>query len=161
MAATAIVGHPLGLGAPLLHAGVAAPAAITYSNVNLDIPAPVPDGELPAQEELVSYKPVKALSRGSYTFTPQVTEVHHELKINEKSYDVGVPKPVFKTQEVTPIHHKYVPEPYDVPVHYSVPTPVGVPHPVRVPVPHPVAVPVAAPVGYAGYAGYAGAAIVA
>ncbi|XP_071551721.1 uncharacterized protein [Panulirus ornatus] len=130
-----------------------APAALTYSNLNLNVPAPVPAGDAPAPEELVQRIPVKALGRAHYSFTPQVTEVRPELKIYEKTFDVAVPKPVYETKEVTPIHHSYVPEPYAVPQPYAVPEPYNVP----VPVPHPVHVQhhVAAPFAY-GAAPWAG-----
>merc|ERR1719315_500858 len=92
------------------------PAPVAYSNVNLNIPAPVPAGEAPAPEELVQRIPVKALGRPVITHTPVITEVRPELKITERVYDVAVPKPVYQTKEITPVQHKYVPEPFAVPV---------------------------------------------
>ncbi|KAK7075298.1 hypothetical protein SK128_000705 [Halocaridina rubra] len=143
--------------APAVVAPAVAPAAVAYSNVNLNVPAPVPAGDAPAPELLVQRTPVQALGRPVYTHTPQITEVRPELKIYEKTYNVAVPRPVYETKEVTPIHHKYVPEPYEVPQPYAVPQPVAVPTPVKVPVivPHQVNVqhnvvaqPAVAAVGY-------------
>merc|ERR1719228_1006862 len=80
------------------------PAPVAYSNVNLNIPAPVPAGEAPAPEDLVQRIPVKALGRPVITHTPVITEVRPELKITEKVYDVAVPKPVH-------VHHNVVAAP--------------------------------------------------
>ncbi|XP_066970023.1 calphotin-like [Macrobrachium rosenbergii] len=158
-AAPAVVGGAA-VVAPAVAPAVVAPAvapALAYSNVNLNIPAPVPAGEAPAPEELVQRIPVKALGRPVVSYTPQITEVRPELKVYERTYDVSVPKPVYETKEVTPVHHQYVPEPYAVPHPVAVPQPVAVPTPVNVPyaVPQPVHVqhnviapPAVAAVGY-------------
>lgn len=111
------------------------PNAVAYSNLNLNIPAPVPSGALPAQDVLVQQSPVRALGRPVYTYTPQITEVRPELKITERTYNVPVPKPVYKTEKVTPVQTKYVAEPYIVKQPYTVPQPYSVPTPVNVPVP--------------------------
>merc|ERR1719315_987230 len=132
------------------------PAPVAYSNVNLNIPAPVPAGEAPAPEELVQRIPVKALGRPVITHTPVITEVRPELKITERVYDVAVPKPVYQTKEITPVQHKYVPQPYAVPQPVAVPVPVAKP----VHVHHNVVAPTAYGahhLGYAGNLGYTGA----
>ncbi|XP_064092102.1 calphotin-like [Macrobrachium nipponense] len=150
--------------APAVAVGAVAPAvvapaapALAYSNVNLNIPAPVPAGEAPAPEELVQRIPVQGLGRPVVSYTPQITEVRPELRVYERTYDVAVPKPVYETKQVTPVHHQYVPEPYAVPHPVAVPQPVAVPTPVNVPyaVPQPVHVqhnviapPAVAAVGY-------------
>ncbi|XP_063597381.1 E3 ubiquitin-protein ligase RNF12-B-like [Penaeus indicus] len=130
-----VMGGTTLLATPYAVAPAVAPAAVAYSNVNLNVPAPVPAGEAPAPELLVQRTPVKALGRPVISYTPQVTEVRPELKIIEKTYDVAVPKPVYETKEVTPIQHKYVPEPYAVPQPYAVHQPIAVPQPYAVPVP--------------------------
>merc|ERR1719244_1071851 len=146
----------------------AAVAPVAYSNVNLNIPAPVPAGEAPAPDVLVQRTAVKALGRPVITHTPVITEVRPELKITEKVYDVAVPKPVYQTKEVTPVQYKHVAEPYAVPQPYPVPQPYAVPQPVAVPVPvakpvhvhHNVVAPTtygAHHLGYAGNLGYTGA----
>merc|ERR1712042_261981 len=152
----------------------AAPAPVVYSGANLNIPAPIPQGEVGPQN-VQTFK-VKALGRPVVSYTPQITEVRPELNIVERTYDVAVPKPVYQTKEITPIVTKHIPEPYDVPAPYHVAQPVAVPHPV----PAPYAVPTiqhvgvahgVAPVGYAahgvapiasvGAVGYAGFPVVA
>merc|ERR1719268_158022 len=143
----------------------AAVAPVAYSNLNLNVPAPVPAGDAPPFDELVQRLPVKALGRPVYTHTPEITEVRPELKITERVYDVAVPKPVYETKEVTPVHHKYVPEPYAVPQPYAVPHAVPVAQPVPVPVPvakpvhyhHNVVAPTAAVAYGAHHLGHAGA----
>merc|ERR1712168_827457 len=130
----------------------AAPASVVYSGANLNIPAPIPQGEVGPQN-VQTFK-VKALGRPVVSYTPQITEVRPELNIVERTYDVAVPKPVYQTKEITPIVTKHIPEPYDVPAPYHVAQPVAVPHPV----PAPYAVPTIQHVGVAhGYAhaGYA------
>merc|ERR1711970_1714509 len=161
---------PIGLGfghaiAPNFYTGAVAGVAAVNPRINLNIPAPIPDGEVGPQN--VQTFSVKALGRPVVNYTPQITKVVPELNIVEKSYDVAVPKPVYQTQEITPIHTKHIPEPYDVPAPYAVPQPVAVPHPVPAPyavptiqhvgVAHGVA-PVGvthgvAPIAYAGYGG--------
>jgi len=111
------------------------PHAVAYSNLNLNIPAPVPAGEAPSQDLLVQQSAVKALGRPVYKYTPQITEVHPQLKITERTYNVPVPKPVYETRQVTPVHTQYVAEPYVVQQPYAVPQPYSVPTPVNVPVP--------------------------
>merc|ERR1719244_1596865 len=133
----------------------AAVAPVAYSNVNLNIPAPVPAGEAPAPDVLVQRTAVKALGRPVITHTPVITEVRPELKITEKVYDVAVPKPVYQTKEVTPVQYKHVAEPYAVPQPYPVPQPYAVPVPVAKPV-HVHHNVVAAPTTY-GAVGYTGA----
>jgi len=83
----------------------------------------------------MTYSNVQALGRPVYRFTPQITEVRPELRITERTYNVPVPKPVYETKQVTPVHTKYVPEPYTVEQRYAVPQPYAVPTPVNVPVP--------------------------
>merc|ERR1712142_577969 len=149
----------------------AAPAPVVYSGANLNIHAPIPQGEVGPQN-VQTFK-VKALGRPVVSYTPQITEVRPELNIVERTYDVAVPKPVYQTKEITPIVTKHIPEPYDVPATYHVAQPVAVPHPV----PAPYAVPTiqhvgvahqVAPVAYAqhgiapfGAVGYAGLPVVA
>jgi len=148
-AETVAVAAAPALVAPAVYAGVTA----VNPKINLNIPAPIPNGAVGPQN--VQTFSVKALGRPVVNYTPQVTKVVPELNIVEKSYDVAVPKPVYQTQEITPLVTKHVPEPYDVPAPYAVPQPVAVPHPV----PAPYAVPTIqhvgvahgiAPVGYAG-----------
>jgi len=135
----------------------AAPAPVVYSGANLNIPAPIPQGEVGPQN-VQTFK-VKALGRPVVSYTPQITEVRPELNIVERTYDVAVPKPVYQTKEITPIVTKHIPEPYDVPAPYHVAQPVAVPHPV----PAPYAVPTiqhvgvahgVAPVASVGYAAH-------
>merc|ERR1712142_762771 len=149
----------------------AAPAPVVFSGANLNIPAPIPQGEVGPQN-VQTFK-VKALGRPVVSYTPQITEVRPELNIVERTYDVAVPKPVYQTKEITPIVTKHIPEPYDVPAPYHVAQPVAVPHPV----PAPYAVPTiqhvgvahqVAPVAYAhhgiapfGAVGFAGLPVVA
>ncbi|KAK8742067.1 hypothetical protein OTU49_002089 [Cherax quadricarinatus] len=118
------------MGAVTLHH---VPSPVLYSNLNLNIPSPVPAGEAPASDQVVQHIPVQAIGRPVFSFTPQITEVRPQLKITDKSFDVPVPKAVYKTQEITPIHHKYVAEPYAVPHPYVVPQPYALPiaHPVH------------------------------
>merc|ERR1719427_2531578 len=118
----------LGLGHALAHPSIytgAAVAGVAAVNprVNLNIPAPIPNGAVGPQN--VQTYSVKALGRPVVSYTPQVTKVVPELNIVEKSYDVAVPKPVYQTRHIT--------EPYDVPAPYAVPQPVAVPHPVPAP----------------------------
>merc|ERR1712142_544053 len=96
----------------------AAPAPVVYSGANLNIPAPIPQGEVGPQN-VQTFK-VKALGRPVASYTPQITEVRPELNIVERTYDVAVPKPVYQTKHITPIVTKHVPEPYDVPAPYAV-----------------------------------------
>merc|ERR1712142_439360 len=152
----------------------AAPAPVVYSGANLNIPAPIPQGEVGPQN-VQTFK-VKALGRPVVSYTPQITEVRPELNIVERTYDVAVPKPVYQTKEITPIVTKHIPEPYDVPTIQHVGVAHGVAPVASVGVAHGVA-PVGyaahgvAPVGYAthgvapiasvGAVGYAGLPVVA
>merc|ERR1712142_709635 len=154
---------PLGLGTlgvghafahPTLYAGGVAGFTAVNPRVNLNIPAPIPNGAVGPQN--VQTYNVKALGRPVISYTPQITEVRPELNIVERVYNVPVPKPVYQTKEITPIVTKHIPEPYDVPAPYHVAQPVAVPHPV----PAPYAVPTiqhvgvahgVAPVGYAAH----------
>merc|ERR1711970_799757 len=154
---------PIGLGfghaiAPNFYTGAVAGVAAVNPRINLNIPAPIPDGEVGPQN--VQTFSVKALGRPIVNYTPQITKVVPELNIIEKSYDVAVPKPVYQTKEITPIVTKHIPEPYDVPAPYHVAQPVAVPHPV----PAPYAVPTiqhvgvahgVAPVGLVAHGAYA------
>ncbi|XP_066970022.1 uncharacterized protein [Macrobrachium rosenbergii] len=119
------------------HVGLG-PHAWAYSNLNL--PAPVPAGEAPSPDVLVQRTAVQGLGRPVIKYTPQITEVRPELKITERTYNVPVPKPVYETKQVTPVHTKFVPEPYAVQQPFAVPQPYAVPTPVnvQVPVPQPV-----------------------
>merc|ERR1712142_1391582 len=99
----------------------AAPAPVVYSGANLNIPAPIPQGEVGPQN-VQTFK-VKALGRPVVSYTSQITEVRPELNIVERTYDVAVPKPVYQTKEITPIVTKHTPEPYDVPAPYHVAQP--------------------------------------
>jgi len=138
---------PLGLGHafahPAFYTGAVAGVAGVNPNINLNIPAPIPQGEVGPQN--VQTFSVKALGRPVVSYTPQITEVRPELNIVERVYDVAVPKPVYQTKEITPIVTKHIPEPYDVPAPYHVAHPVAVPHPV----PAPYAVPTIQHVGVA------------
>merc|ERR1719153_87539 len=144
-----LVGTALAAPAP----GVLAPIGLGHTfytgavgvnpNINLNIPAPIPNGAVGPQN--VQTFSVKALGRPVVSYTPQITEVRPELNIVEKVYDVAVPKPVYQTKEITPIVTKHIPEPYDVPAPYHVAQPVAVPHPV----PAPYAVPTIQHVGVA------------
>merc|ERR1712106_1049588 len=124
---------------PSLYTGAAvAGVAAVNPRVNLNIPAPIPNGAVGPQN--VQTFSVKALGRPVVSYTPQITEVRPELNIVERVYDVAVPNPV--------------PAPYAVPTIQH----VGVAHQVA---------PVAA-VGYAhhgiapfGAVGYAGFPVVA
>merc|ERR1719187_2786223 len=146
---TALAGvAPIGLGFghaihPTLYTGAVAGVAAVNPKINLNIPAPIPDGAVGPQN--VQTFSVKALGRPVVNYTPQVTKVVPELNIVERVYNVPVPKPVYQTKEVTPIVTKHVPEPYDVPAPYHVAQPVAVPHPV----PAPYAVPTIQHVGVA------------
>merc|ERR1719466_191947 len=114
----------LGLGHAFAHpsfytgAAVAGVAAVN-PRVNLNIPAPIPNGAVGPQN--VQTFGVKALGRPVVSYTPQITEVRPELNIVEKVYNVPVPKPVYQTKHITPIVTKHVSEPYDVPAPYAVP----------------------------------------
>ncbi|XP_064092101.1 uncharacterized protein LOC135205443 [Macrobrachium nipponense] len=114
------------------------PHAWAYSNLN--VPAPVPAGEAPSPDVLVQRTAVQGVGRPVIKYTPQITEVRPELKITERTYNVPVPKPVYETKQVTPVHTKYVAEPYAVQQPFAVPQPYAVPTPVnvQVPVPQPV-----------------------
>ncbi|KAK7083886.1 hypothetical protein SK128_001090 [Halocaridina rubra] len=117
--------------APILNpVPVARPLA--FSNLNLNVPAAIPAG-FATGADVQTYN-VQGLGRQVITNTPQITEVRPQLKITEKIVDVPVPKPVYETKQVTPIHHQYVAEPYTVEQPYIVPQPYAVPTPVNVPV---------------------------
>merc|ERR1719427_1216631 len=138
----------LGLGHALAHPSIytgAAVAGVAAVNprVNLNFPAPIPNGAVGPQN--VQTYSVKALGRPVVSYTPQVTKVVPELNIVEKTYNVAVPKPVYQTKHITPQVTRHIPEPYDVPAPYAVPQPVAVPHPV----PAPYAVPTIQHVGVA------------
>merc|ERR1711962_1398309 len=130
-----VVGHAIAQAA--IAPAAIAPAAIAPTvytdavaavnpNVNLNIPAPIPDGAVGPQN-VQTFK-VKALGRPVVEYTPQVTKVVPELNIVERTYDVAVPKPVYQTKHITPQVTKHVPDP--VPAPYAVPTiqHVGVAH---------------------------------
>merc|ERR1712180_323962 len=130
--------------APTVYTGA---VAAVNPKVNLNIPAPIPNGAVGPQN-VQTFK-VKALGRPVVEYTPQITKVVPELNIIERTYDVAVPKPVYQTKEVTPLVTKHIPDPYDVPAPYAVPNPVAVPHPV----PAPYAVPTIQHVGVAHHVG--------
>merc|ERR1712180_132007 len=130
------VGHAIvpGTGvfgvAPTLYTGAVTGVAAVNPKVNLNIPAPIPNGAVGPQN--VQTYNVKALGRPVVEYTPQITKVVPELNIVEKTYNVAVPKPVYQTKEVTPLVTKHIPHP--VPAPYAVPTiqHVGVTHQVGV-----------------------------
>merc|ERR1711962_300607 len=141
---TGVFGHAI---APTLYTGAVAGVAAVNPKVNLNIPAPIPNGAVGPQN-VQTFK-VTALGRPVVEYTPQITKVVPELNIVERTYDVAVPKPVYQTKEVTPLVTKHIPEPYDVPAPYAVPNPVAVPRPV----PAPYAVPTIQHVGVAHHVG--------
>lgn len=136
LAATATPNAPAPYGVPLSAAlapvpiesvpvGPVASSPLSYFNLNFKMPTPLAPGQVTS--DLVQRLPVKALGRPQISYTPQVTEVRPEIKFYENTFDVLVPRPVFNTQHVTPMHHMYMPKPYAVPQPYAVHQPYAVP----------------------------------
>merc|ERR1712002_435792 len=98
-------------------------AAIPLTNLN--IPAPIPAGQ--ATGEHVQRIPIQAFSRSHTIYTPQITKSVPNVRIVEQSYEVEVPKPVYQTKQITPVHTNYVAQPYAVPEAFPVPVTQNIP----------------------------------
>ena len=98
-------------------------AAIPLANLN--IPPPIPAGQ--ATGDHVQRIPIQAFSRSHTIYTPQITKSLPQVRIVEQSYEVEVPKPVYQTKQITPVHTNYVAQPYAVPEPFAVPVTQNIP----------------------------------